>query len=191
MGKLLLKLSVLLLLCTALYSTVGCGKPEQPQKDESEKVDPQKQYKQNIVKVIKLDHELSVPIDASYSSNLSDNEKLDEYARRIFNYTKNAKKALNSDELPSDFVSAYIDHLNAWQEKAQEVSNHPNMDPLINAAESFLYGFTLDFSSISNKQTIHNKWNSRLRQTEDDISSTWKDVEVVAAKYGVNINNCE
>lgn len=179
MGKLLLKFSVLLLLSTVLYSTVGCD------------LGSEKQYKQSITTVIKRDHELSVQKEAPLSSDLSDNEKLDEYARRIFIYTQNAKKSLNYDELPSDFVSAYVSHLNAWQQQAQDVANHPDMDFWSNFFDGFIRGFMGDFTGGAfEKDAAYNEWVARLKQHDNDISSTWRDVESVAAKYGVNVSNC-
>lgn len=214
MGKLLLKVSVLLLLCTVLYPTVGCDKINSIQDQvvkfvtesgkviqetiktipETIKPETEKPYKQNIAKVIKFDHELSTKMNLSEvrSSNLSDNEKLDEIARRISNYVQSAKKALNFDELPSDFVSAYISHLNAWKQKAQEIANHPDMGFWSNVFEGFLRGLCGDFTGGAfEKEAIQNEWVSRLNQHEEDINSTWNDVEAVAAKYGVNVNNCE
>lgn len=181
MGKLLLKVSALLLLCTMLYSTVGCGK-----------ANPSKDYKQNIIDVIKRDHELSAEMKAPFSSNLSDNEKLDEGARRIDNYVQNAKRSLNYDALPSDFVSAYISHLNAWKQQAQNVANHPDMDFWSNVIDGAIRGLFGDWTGGAfEKEAQDNEWKSRLKQGSDDISSTWSDVETVAAKYGVNVSRCE
>lgn len=147
MGKLLLKVSTLLLLCIIVYPTVGCGK-----------ANPSKEYKQNIIDVIKRDHELSAQMSASFLSNLSDNEKLDELARRIANYVQSAKKSLNYDELPSDFVSAYISHLNAWGQKAQEVANHPDMGFWSNVFDGFLRGLCGDFTGGAfEKEAIQNE----------------------------------
>lgn len=156
-------------------------------------------YKENIKKVILLNQQYFEPVDAfAPPSDEFSNETLDQFAQLIFNYVQNAKRSINYDTLPSEFTTAYSSYLNAWNQLAQEIANHPNMDTLSNFIGSFfsgfVHGFTGDINGIMDdldKASDEEEWPSRLQQGWNNIQSTWIDVETAAGKYGINVNNVE
>lgn len=147
-------------------------------------------YKQNIVKVIKRDCQLSSPLNAAVpnAANLSENEKFDRRSQQIYNYVRNAKKSLNYDELPSDFVSAYISHLNAWDQKGMKMANHPDLDTWSNIADVLVHDLFGDVFHAFDLSDRLKEYISQLKQIDSKIATTWQDVEAVAIKYGVNVS---
>ena len=156
-------------------------------------------YKENIKKIIQLDHQYFEPVDAfDPSSDIINNENLDRLAQLIFIYVQNAKRPINYDSLPPEFATAYTSYLNAWNQFGQEIASHPNMDTFSYFVDKFFNGFIHGFTGNINgimedleKSSNDSEWSTRVQQRLSIIQSSWSDVEAAAGKYGINVNNVE
>lgn len=145
----------------------------------------------SIKAVLQRDHALAQKIQSPY--NYSGSGSLDEYmdcsAQTIFWYVNEARK-FDTNSVPADFAVAYREHLAAWENHGQIVMNHPVFGTFTsNFFEGFVRGLMGDLTGGAfEKEALFNNWAAQVDRSNQKISSTWRDVENCALKYGVNIS---
>ena len=153
-------------------STIGCS----PQKS-------------NIQVVIENDHRLATSIlDRGMKNNMTLDDICDTYANNISQYVKQARQ-FEHEKLPQEFAIAYLSHLNAWENEARVVANHPYFGTFAsNAAEGFFRGLMGDISGgYFEKESAISNWQSQVQNAEAQIANTWHDVEIIAIQHGVKL----
>lgn len=86
-----------------------------------------------------------------------------------------ALQAIDYGGAPSDFETAYLQHADAWLQVAEHLEHHPHLD----AARGEMH------AALDQILALDDPAVAELERRLDHMWATWRDVEAVAARYGI------
>ena len=196
MSKNALKMVGLLLLAFMVsIITTGCESSKTKIEREKERIRLEEEQREMerqaaihaaIRQVLEKDPELAAQRDRNIGK-LDSNEALDACANKTYEYSQNLKKVVNDTQgLPEDFVIACNKHVNAWENLAGVISQHPNASFWGNFLEGFIRGLLGDpTGGAAQRLAQDDAWQNALQECGEQIDRTWKEVQSIASKYGV------
>lgn len=90
---------------------------------------------------------------------------------------------------PTEFVTAYVDHVRAWEDFGETLRNRPQIPSGFEALlGGFIRGMMGDITGGAGEidATIRS-WVGRLQEAEQRIKTSWRTVEDVAIQHGAQL----
>ena len=136
--------------------------------------------------VLRRDKELGAETKALIAQiTPTTNEDLDRPATLMRNQVTECKR-IDTSSCPRDFAEAYYRHLAAWSAFADVYASHPRV-PVGSEAmiEGFFRGLAGDpTGGAFERQAEFKAWWKRLGNSNENVESTWREVEALAIRYG-------
>lgn len=182
-----MKTRVPLILFCILTLITGCASKEERTKGSIERVLAldqcygKEKAAKNVETLSRLDYALSVGYDNLMIAAFK------EFAQNIFTYTKKAQ-GIDLSSVPKEFAVAYYQHLSAWEDKGRfylefNIKIPPKSHSL---GDDLFAGLGRLFGEYTTQEDV-NKLMRQEAVCDTEIKRTWREVEILAIRYGARI----
>lgn len=144
--------------------------------------------KSRIERVLAKDKQVCAEVSAFESGDKPLDEILPVFVMKVDEMTQ-AQKSIDLSGCPPDFVTAYIDHVRAWEDMAQVLRLRPKVPT---GADAFLGGFLRGMQGditggLGELQGQVRAWANQVYSEQIKIRDRWRNVEDVAIRYGAQL----
>lgn len=144
--------------------------------------------KGQIERVLKADKEIGDHLMALVPKGDPTDGDLALYALAIQGSVKQ-QRDISLSGCPTEFVTAYIEHVRAWEDFGDTLRNRPQIPSGMEAlVGGFIRGMMGDITGGAGEiQASIQSWINQLKEAEGQVKSSWRNVEDVAIRHGAQL----
>jgi hypothetical protein len=145
---------------------------------------PQSQIEQ----VLRADKKIGDKLLALVPRNNPTDGDLAQYALAVQDSVKH-QRDISLSGCPADFITAYVEHVRAWEDFGDTLKNRPQIPTGMEAlVGGFIRGMMGDITGGAGEiQANIQHWVDQLKEAEGRIKTSWRNVEDAAIRHGAQL----